>query len=191
MIQLLPAKDRKASPWKNGGGRTFEIAAHPPGADFETFDWRISLAEIEKDGPFSRFDGVDRILSLIEGRMTLEIGDPAQSHPLETASSPVIFAGESPVFARLQTPLTLDINLMTRRGRCRATLERLRLDQRLAMDAGAGLGFVFALTPLVLESEGLETPLSRMDGAFFSGVADLFPPAEGKGEVHLAQILAA
>ena len=191
MIQLLPAKDRKASPWKNGGGRTFEIAAHPPGADFETFDWRISLAEIEKDGPFSRFDGVDRILSLIEGRMTLEIGDPAQSHPLETASSPVIFAGESPVFARLQTPLTLDINLMTRRGRCRATLERLRLDQRLAMDAGAGLGFVFALTPLVLESEGLETPLSRMDGAFFSGVADLFPPAEGKGEVLLAQILAA
>ena len=191
MIQLLPAKDRKASPWKNGGGRTFEIAAHPPGADFETFDWRISLAEIEKDGPFSRFDGVDRILSLIEGRMTLEIGDPAQSHPLETASSPVIFAGESPVFARLQTPLTLDINLMTRRGRCRATLERLRLDQRLAIDAGAGLGFVFALTPLVLESEGLETPLSRMDGAFFSGVADLFPPAEGKGEVLLAQILAA
>ena len=191
MIQLLPAKDRKASPWKNGGGRTFEIAAHPPGADFETFDWRISLAEIEKDGPFSRFDGVDRILSLVEGRMTLEIGDPAQSHPLETASSPVIFAGESPVFARLQTPLTLDINLMTRRGRCRATLERLRLDQRLAIDAGAGLGFVFALTPLVLESEGLETPLSRMDGAFFSGVADLFPPAEGKGEVLLAQILAA
>jgi environmental stress-induced protein Ves len=191
MIQLLPAKDRKASPWKNGGGRTFEIAAHPPGADFETFDWRISLAEIEKDGPFSRFDGVDRILSLIEGRMTLEIGDPAQSHPLETASSPVIFAGESPVFARLQTPLTLDINLMTRRGRCRATLERLRLDQRLAIDAGAGLGFVFALTPLVLESEGLETPISRMDGAFFSGVADLFPPAEGKGEVLLAQILAA
>ena len=191
MIQLLPAKDRKASPWKNGGGRTFEIAAHPPGADFETFDWRISLAEIEKDGLFSRFDGVDRILSLIEGRMTLEIGDPAQSHPLETASSPVIFAGESPVFARLQTPLTLDINLMTRRGRCRATLERLRLDQRLAIDAGAGLGFVFALTPLVLESEGLETPLSRMDGAFFSGVADLFPPAEGKGEVLLAQILAA
>lgn len=191
MIQLLPAKDRKASPWKNGGGRTFEIAAHPPGADFETFDWRISLAEIEKDGPFSRFDGVDRILSLIEGRMTLEIGDPAQSHPLETASSPVIFAGESPVFARLQTPLTLDINLMTRRGRCRATLERLRLDQRRAIDAGAGLGFLFALTPLVLESEGLETPLSRMDGAFFSGVADLFPPAEGKGEVLLAQILAA
>ncbi|MGE5089970.1 MAG: HutD family protein, partial [Candidatus Levyibacteriota bacterium] len=42
---LAPAGYRRL-PWKNGRGSTTEIAQHPPGADYETFDWRASIAEI-------------------------------------------------------------------------------------------------------------------------------------------------
>lgn len=39
-----------------------------PGADMGDFVWRVSLAEVDADGPFSAFAEVDRILTLVEGR---------------------------------------------------------------------------------------------------------------------------
>ncbi|MEC4600651.1 HutD family protein, partial [Burkholderia vietnamiensis] len=44
-----------ASPWKNGGGVTREIAAYPPGAALDAFAWRVSVADVGAGGPFSRF----------------------------------------------------------------------------------------------------------------------------------------
>ena len=46
MISVLRAADRIATPWKNGGGITREVAIWPPGSDFENFDWRVSIAEV-------------------------------------------------------------------------------------------------------------------------------------------------
>ncbi|MFN9927385.1 MAG: HutD family protein, partial [Phenylobacterium sp.] len=60
---LLRAADRLAVPWKNGGGITRELAVWPPGASFDDFVWRVSMAEVHQDGPFSSFPGVDRILT--------------------------------------------------------------------------------------------------------------------------------
>ncbi|HEY9239438.1 MAG TPA: HutD family protein, partial [Burkholderiaceae bacterium] len=37
--------------WKNGAGLTREIAFGGPGA--ADFDWRISVAEVARDAPFS------------------------------------------------------------------------------------------------------------------------------------------
>jgi uncharacterized protein len=56
-----------AVPWKNGGGTTVEIAVHPPSAGTDAFDWRVSAAEIREAGPFSRFDGIDRALAILDG----------------------------------------------------------------------------------------------------------------------------
>ena len=50
-----------------GGGSTTEIAVAPPGAGFDDFDWRVSLATITQDGPFSAFPGIDRTLALVDG----------------------------------------------------------------------------------------------------------------------------
>ncbi|MBM7325185.1 HutD family protein, partial [Agrobacterium sp. S2] len=47
-------------PWKNGGGVTTEIIVHPAKASMADFDWRISMANVAQDGPFSIFPGVDR-----------------------------------------------------------------------------------------------------------------------------------
>ncbi len=54
-------------PWKNGGGETVEIAVFPEGAGFKDFGWRISLASVASDGPFSAFPGIDRTLTVIDG----------------------------------------------------------------------------------------------------------------------------
>ena len=40
-------------------------------SSLDDFDWRLSLAQVDRDGPFSRFDNVDRTLVLLSGAMTL------------------------------------------------------------------------------------------------------------------------
>src|SRR5512147_1621544 len=67
VVRVLGPADYRTMPWKNGGGRTTEIAAAPRGADLAGFTWRISVAELERDGPFSAFPGVDRTLVLLAG----------------------------------------------------------------------------------------------------------------------------
>ena len=45
---FIRGADLIASPWKNGGGVTREIAAYPHGAGFDTFIWRVSLADVTR-----------------------------------------------------------------------------------------------------------------------------------------------
>jgi environmental stress-induced protein Ves len=59
-IHLFERAQLRASPWKNGGGVTREIACHPPQAGMQNFDWRISIAHIGSDGDFSVFTGSSR-----------------------------------------------------------------------------------------------------------------------------------
>ena len=89
-MRLLPAADRVPVPWKNGGGVTREVAAFPDGAGFDDFLWRISMAEVRADGPFSVFPGVDRVLAVLEGRLRLAVEGLA---PIEVGpdSPPAIF----------------------------------------------------------------------------------------------------
>lgn len=105
-------------PWKNGGGVTHEIAAHPEGASLDGFDWRISMAEVASDGPFSVFPGIDRTLTLLAGDgITLDFG--GSDVPLRPGSGPLAFPGEARVTGRLHAGPILDLNVMTRRGHAR------------------------------------------------------------------------
>lgn len=54
-------------PWKNGRGLTREIAVYPVLASTEDFLWRVSIAKIERPGPFSRFPDARRRLMLLQG----------------------------------------------------------------------------------------------------------------------------
>ena len=66
-VHLFASTQLAASPWKNGGGTTQEIACWPPGAGLESFSWRISIARIARSGPFSAFPGIDRVITLLDG----------------------------------------------------------------------------------------------------------------------------
>ncbi|MBC7585699.1 MAG: HutD family protein [Tardiphaga sp.] len=115
-MQILRASDRHAMPWKNGGGSTTEVAIGPADASLDAFDWRISMAQVASDGPFSSFPGIDRTLVVIRGDgMELTIGD--QTAVVDCESKPLNFPGDTPTTARLLAGEITDLNVMTRRGR--------------------------------------------------------------------------
>lgn len=123
-MRILRAADRKASPWKNGGGVTWEVAASPEGATLDTFDWRLSVAEVVSGGPFSNFPGVDRVLTLIQGdglQLRIDCDPPVL---LGASSPPLAFAGDAACKAELVGAPIRDLNVMVRRGAFRAVVRR-------------------------------------------------------------------
>jgi hypothetical protein len=149
-VRLLRAAARAPLPWKNGGGVTYEAAVEPPGAGFADFGWRLSTAVVASDGPFSRFEGVDRTLVLLEGAgLTLDIDGRRVAL---TPEQPLIeFPGEAAVTATLSAGPVLDLNLMVRRGAWLGALEPRRLS------AGATLAATEVVLLFALESVTLAT----------------------------------
>ena len=112
-------------PWKNGAGLTREIAFGGPIA--AEFDWRISVAEVAHDAPFSAFPGIDRCITLLQGAgMRLRADDGHFDHTLSTPLAPFCFSGDVPLTATLIGGACSDFNVMTRRGRCRSEVDVLR-----------------------------------------------------------------
>ena len=128
MTLLIPFAGLEPAPWKNGGGSTTELAIAPPGASLDRFDWRISLATIAADGPFSRFSGVNRSLGLVDGPGVYLDIDEQGRFALNEDEPLIDFAGESHVIATLAGGPSTDFNVMTRRGRCHHKLGRRVLD---------------------------------------------------------------
>jgi environmental stress-induced protein Ves len=126
-IHFFERAQLRASPWKNGGGVTREIACHPPSANMQDFDWRISIAHIGSDGDFSVFTGVDRVITLLEGGgVQLSSADGRFMHALDTPLQPFAFSGDTEVHGRLLNGDCHDFNVMTRRGVCQAAVRVLR-----------------------------------------------------------------
>ena len=107
-----------AQPWKNGGGVTREIVCMPPGTGLGQFDWRVSIAHIAGNGPFSAFAGINRVITLLDGPgVHLHSPDGAIDHRLDTPLRPFAFQGEAPVQADLLGGAGChDFNVMTRRS---------------------------------------------------------------------------
>ena len=119
MIDLLPAASHRREPWKNGGGWTREILRHPATGDW---DWRVSVAEVCSEGPFSIFPGCEREIVLLAGRgMHLDFDDGG-SHLLEPPHGRLRFPGERAVSARLVEGPTVDFNLIWKRDAVDAQL---------------------------------------------------------------------
>jgi len=121
MTQIRLAGQHRSMPWVNGGGVTQQVATSPADSDMNSFDWRVSIAQINHSGPFSELPGVDRVLALIDGD-SLQLTINHVEHRL-TPDSPIYFAGETHIDCHLSDGPTRDLNLMTRRGRCSGTMQ--------------------------------------------------------------------
>ena len=112
--RLLHPSDYRRMRWKNGGGWTVELAKSPEG-DGDAFDWRISIADIESSGPFSTFDGYDRVIGLLEGiGMELRF-DGAESVRLDRRLQFARFAGERQTEGVLISGAVRDFNVIVKR----------------------------------------------------------------------------
>jgi len=111
--------DVAATQWRNGGGLTRELASGPAGANWQ---WRLSVAEVAADGPFSRFEGVTRWFAVLQGAgVVLRVhtaGDntaPGTNlHHLTAQDAPLCFDGAAATDCQLIDGPTQDFNLMLR-----------------------------------------------------------------------------
>lgn len=153
-------------PWKNGGGFTTEIAVFPEEGDLGSFDWRISMAVVSTDGPFSAFPEIDRTLLVLEGEgMELAVGGEPPVY-LTPTSSPLAFPADVATTARLVSGPITDLNVMTRRGHWKHQVERQLVSDRLDLQSGDDTLLVLALSPVLLDSgSGITISLERLDCA--------------------------
>ena len=173
MIALRRAADRVAAPWKNGGGITREVAIWPPGSKFDDFDWRISVAEVREPGPFSAFEGIDRTMAILSGRLELRLADRAIV--LDPASEPFAFAGDVPCEGvPLGGPVT-DLNVLVRRGCATARVSRF---QGVTETAAAPRVVLVATARTTVRLGNEEHVLDVLDAAL---IADAQFSATGEG----------
>ena len=131
-MKIIHKGDFRESRWRNGMGRSWDIASDPPGT--EDFGWRLATALIEADVPFSDYPGVDRIFTLVEGngldldfegRSTLNVGRRFVPHP---------YPCDVPTVCRLRNGPCRALNLFTRRSQWMATAEVLSSGAEIAHD---------------------------------------------------------
>lgn len=130
------------APWRNGGGITREVAREMrDGAVL----WRLSIADVAAEGPFSDFAGLTRVLTVIEGGpMRLETPEGAL---LAERFAPVTFDGGLPVSASLPNGPLRDLNLMFDPARMAGTVSVLHGPCDRAVAArGTSVCVVFGLT---------------------------------------------
>lgn len=160
-MTLLRASNYKRMLWKNGGGETVEIAIFPPGSSVEDFDWRISMATVANDGPFSIFSGIDRTLSILQGNgmaLAIAAGDPLL---LTKESPPLSFPADVPVYATLPDGPITDLNVMTRRSIFRHTVERHF--GPFSGEAAGNTTLILALGPLTVSTGNSKNRLEKLD----------------------------
>jgi uncharacterized protein len=153
--RVLRWDDLAVTPWKNGGGGTRSLAAAPEGAATTAdFDWRVSVADVASDGPFSAFPGVARVLMLVDGAEMILTVDGA-THRLGPGES-LAFSGAADTSCRVPSGPTRDLNLMTRNGRADGSLQAVTVAGEYETALGKGESVVLvALTPgLSLEHAG-------------------------------------
>ncbi|MBF9070974.1 HutD/Ves family protein [Streptacidiphilus fuscans] len=162
-IQVLRAADRVASPWKNGGGVTREVASSPSGDSAAgAFDWRVSLADVADGGPFSTFEGIDRVITVVQGEGMALTVDGVETVVSERFQ-PFHFSGDAKTDCRLLGGPLVDFNVMTRRGAVSATVTFVTEPTALS---GTTLVVVFEGAAKI---EGIE--LGSLDAAFITDSA--------------------
>ncbi|MGA5561405.1 HutD family protein [Streptomyces platensis] len=173
-MRILRAAGRPTMPWSNGGGVTREVAVHPPGAGWDTFAWRVSLADVTRDGPYSPLPGVRRILTVADGA-GLELTVDGTTRRLTDHSRPFAFPGGAETGSRLLDGPVVNLNVMLREGRADATVRRVR-GRRVVEPVRGDVAGPEAVLIVAVEggtrvrtAGGPEARLARFDAALLAG----------------------
>lgn len=156
-MQHLKAASYRQMPWANGKGVTVELAkAERDGRLL----WRLSMATVAEDGPFSVFAGIERNLTVLDGAGFRLIG--AGIDLVCAPLIPVAFAGDVPVRAVTGGAVSTDFNVMTARD-----LPLPEVAVATGDLAAGGLLALFALEEAVVNGAAL----ARHDLALTEGAA--------------------
>ena len=167
-MRHLSAADYRTMPWANGRGTTVELLREdgPEGLQF-----RLSMASVIEDGPFSIFPGIERNLTVISGP-GFRLEGAGKSLPC-TPLVPVAFAGDLPVQAiGTGNRPSNDFNVMTART---LPIPDVTCEAAPASLPAGGTLYLFALAPVVING----VPVDRHDLVVTEGSARI----DGTGPV--------
>lgn len=165
-MHLVPAFAFRTQTWKNGGGVTHEIAR-------ETRDgrllWRLSIAEVASDGPFSAFPGLARILTVIEGAgLRLDTPDGCiDALPF----TPVAFSGTLPVIGRRIDGPVRDLNVIHDPDGIAASVRVLDATARLDCPSAPGRRYAILAPGSGTRLDGTDIPAGAA-GFFQQGTVE-------------------
>lgn len=187
MMDVLAAGDFRRMRWKNGGGETIEVAVGPTGAGLDQFDWRVSMAKVASDGPFSIFPGIDRTLAVLSGAgLVLGLPDRAPI-TLMTTAPPLSFPADIAVSATLVDGPIIDLNVMTRRAGWSHRLTRLELTMPTRQPLRASISLALADRAVAIAGQSVPAGDAwRYDTDVATEVT--ITPSEGRTLVHLIEI---
>lgn len=109
---LIGAASVPAQAWRNGGGQTRELLAWPAQGEWQL---RVSRADIDRDGPFSAFPGVERWFAVLQGEGVV-LGFGTGERSIRSTDDALHFDGAAAPACRLLGGPTQDLNLMLRGG---------------------------------------------------------------------------
>lgn len=139
-VTLIQPGRFQRQPWKNGGGSTMEIMAATEGGRLL---WRVSIAEVTGNGPFSVFPGMERVLAVIDGagmRLSVDGASPATVTP---SGGTFRFRGDAGVTCALIDSPCRVFNLMFDRTRLDGTLRRITPGEAAGTPPG-GISLAYA-----------------------------------------------
>lgn len=100
-------------PWKNGKGKTLELFRIQT-EDPSSFSFRVSMAEVNSNGPFSIFPNINRILFLASGHGVI-LQNRHYKIQLTELWKPFYFSGEDEIDCNLINGPCVDFNVMVDR----------------------------------------------------------------------------
>ncbi len=145
MSQTIRLCDVAKVPWRNGGGVTQELLAWPSVSDWQL---RVSVATIDRDGPFSAYPEVQRCFAVLQGGGVL-LRFAEREERVHAGGEALAFDGADAPACDLLAGATLDLNLMVRNQAGQGQMQRARVDQ--AWTSSAPVRGLFTMAEARLE----------------------------------------
>jgi uncharacterized protein len=134
-MQIIRKSAFTVTPWKNGGGVTHEAMRVPAGGD--PFLWRVSIARIDKSGPFSDFAAYNRTMVLLQGDGLELRCSNGERYSLRHVGELAEFDGAVPTQCELKNGACVDLNLITAKSLHGVHARVHRLQEPLPLTAAA------------------------------------------------------
>ena len=170
-------------PWKNGKGETTELyCMRQPGID--AFLWRLSIASVIEDGPFSTFSGYDRTLVMIAGSGMELIHEGQATQLLKDQYDLCSFDGGYSTSARLLNGPIRDFNIICNAQFCQAKVSILMDHENTCIRSAADDLFIYADKSMGLCSQAsaaneIEIPKGHLFHANNIDIIDMNVSGEG------------
>lgn len=178
-------QDLPPEPWKNGGGVTRTLAVDDAAsARMMPTRWRVSVADITRDGAYSRFPGVDRVSVVLSGAGVALRGDGVDIALLPGRA--VAFAGDVALQSHLLEGAVRVLNLFVLRGAVQAQVccggaQPVTVKAESLEDAAGPASHV----RIVVDAQNFYIDSSCQDDAVS---ADALPPDAVRIDLHMAAL---